>query len=242
MALYTKSQFAQICGKTNPHVSMAISRGNLVLDDNGLIDDTNLKNAITKKKWQDDTGVNETNYIDTKPIVKKTAPKKEAKKVSEKKSKPIVDLKISDLEKKKNKISNSNQEPVEDDSDSMEVIGLDGLKKRAEIEFKKAQIRKLKLEENKLRGLNIPTNLVTNMVFMLAHSFQTNYKNASTQLLMEMSHKLKMLQSVEAEFKGKLVKLINKFHENAILEAKNSIKLIIEQNSMVDENPDDEDE
>lgn len=118
--------------------------------------------------------------------------------------------------------------------------GLDAIKKQAEIDFKKAQIEKTNLQNQKLRGEAIPTDMVKNTVSVLGHSFQSSYKNGAEALIMDFCHKMKASAKVQAEMKGKLIKLINKSHENAITEAKKTIESIVDQNAVVKNSDEDE--
>jgi len=230
MALYSKSEFSKICGKAAPFISMAIKRGKIILSGD-LIDDQILENAIVKKKWQDETGITATDNFVIEKLSKKLKEKIEVSK--------IIAKNPTDPNRKKDPVKKITISEPED----FDGVGLDSQKKRAEIEFKRAQIRKLKIEENKLRGLNIPTAMVSNLIFMLGHSFMSNYKNGANQLLMELGHKIKLDSKIESEFKGKLIDLINRSHENAVNEAKQNLKNIIEANSVVSQEPEiDEDE
>lgn len=118
--------------------------------------------------------------------------------------------------------------------------GLDAIKKQAEIDLKHAQIERTNLQNQKLRGESIPTDMVKNTVSVLGHSFQSSYKNGAEALLMDFCHKMKASAKIEAEMKGKLIKLINKSHENAITEAKKTIESMIDQNAVVKNSDEDE--
>ncbi len=118
--------------------------------------------------------------------------------------------------------------------------GLDAVKKQAEIDLKHAQIEKTKLQNQKLRGEAIPTDMVKNVVSVLGHSFQSSYKNGAEALILDFCHKMKASAKIEAEMKGKLINLINKSHENSITEAKKSIETIVDENAVVKNSDEDE--
>jgi hypothetical protein len=214
MALYKKSQLAKKYGKTPAAVTVSVSRGKLVLSGD-YIDDTHPLNQDTLKKWGD--------KLKNKRHEKSQPPGN--KRVDE----PVV----SHLPEPKG---------IEDPQVRSDYggDGLDAQKKRAEIELKKEQTLKTKLQNQKLRGESIPTDQVKKVVAMLGHSFQSSYKNSADQFLTDVCHKLKAPPEIEAELKGKLVKLINKSHENAITEAKKQLKSIIEQNAVAQLNNDDD--
>ena len=108
-------------------------------------------------------------------------------------------------------------------------LGLDQQKKQAEIIRISVATEKLKLEIQRIRGQSIPTDLVQNVISALGQSFQTSYKNGSSLLVMNMAHQMRMSPEQEAKFKTELIELINESHRNAISDAKNSIKQIIQQ-------------
>ena len=119
-------------------------------------------------------------------------------------------------------------------------VGLDDIKKQAEIDLKIAQIERTNLQNQKLRGDSIPTEMVKSTVSILGHSFQSSYKNGAEAFIIDFCHRMKAPAKIEAEMKGKLIKLINKSHSNAIIEAKKSIESIVEQNAVVKNSDEDE--
>ena len=119
-------------------------------------------------------------------------------------------------------------------------VGLDDIKKQAEIDLKIAQIERTNLQNQKLRGDSIPTDLVKSTVSILGHSFQSSYKNGAEAFIIDFCHRMKAPAKIEAEMKGKIIKLINKSHSNAIIEAKKSIESIVEQNAVVKNSDEDE--
>lgn len=215
MALHKKSQLAAKYGKSPSTVTASVRRGKLVLSGD-YIDDQHPLNKALLKKWEQK--LKNKRHERSQPAGNKRV------------DSPVVES----LPGPKNI-----DEPVVH-SESYEVGGLDAEKKRAEIEYKKEQTLKTKLQTQKLRGESIPTDQVKKVVTMLGHSFQSSYKNAADQLLIDICHKLKAPPKIEAEMKGKLVKLINKSHENAITEAKKQLRSIIEQNAVTQMNTDED--
>jgi len=206
MALFRQVEFAKLCGKAKAAISVNVSRGKIIKTGN-FIDDTLPENILFIERSLGHP------YQPNSAKQKITAP---IKKVVRKK--PIV---------KKETVPVAEVEP--DYGGGSSTFDLDRQKKIAEIGYKEAQIRKIKLEEDKLRGLNLPTSIVTNVVALLGQSFQSSYKNGATMLLIDVVHKGKISVAIEAELKGKMIKLINESHENAILEAKRLIKNIIDE-------------
>lgn len=120
-------------------------------------------------------------------------------------------------------------------------LGLDQQKKQAEIIRISVATEKLKLEIQKIRGQSIPTELVQSVISSLGQSFQSAYKNGSTLLVMNIAHQTRMTPEQEAKFKTELIELINESHKNAIEDAKNSIKQIIQQTKKTVTQDEDED-
>jgi len=100
-------------------------------------------------------------------------------------------------------------------------------KLKAEIEYKRGQVEKLKLEQAKLRGNNIPIDAVSGLVSSLSNGFQQAYKSGAESLMMELSNKYKIPSKGVAELKGKLFELINSSHDKGIKLSKKELRNII---------------
>lgn len=196
-----------------------------------FIDTDNIQNKEMMEKWL-------AQKNGTPPPPKKEKPKPEPKPKKEKKKKTVVEKKKKELvvaPPKVEKPKKPNVGPPEIEYDpNAGMSSLDRQKTMADIELKESRIRILALEEAKLRGENIPTSMVADVISLLSRSFQTAYKNGAQQILLDISHELKMTPKQEAKFKGKLVRLINKAHDDGIKEAKLGLKNIVEQTSVVD--------
>ncbi len=97
----------------------------------------------------------------------------------------------------------------------------------AEVKYKENQALNWELRNAILKGENIPVSMVEGLIKMLAHSFQTQFKNAALNLLTEISHKTKMGENDFAKFKEKLYNSINKSHRSALNESKRGIKSVV---------------
>lgn len=231
MAFYKQSELAKLLNKSQAHVTMAVKRGKILLSGE-FVDDTVLENKI----WIERQKANASAKIE---VPKVEAPKVQAPKVEsvpKVEPTPIVEakkLKQPPLSKPKQRIL-KDFVPTEVERTSESIADLDKAKKEAEIRYKESQTRLSELKEQKLRGENIPTDLVMNVIGMLGHSLQSNYKNGADQLMLEISSRTKMSAEMEAEFNGRLIDLINISHSDAIIEAKKSIKSIINESSSVE--------
>lgn len=224
MPLFTKSQFAKHCGKQNAHVSMAISRGRLVLSGD-YIDSELPENKLVMEKWRASAGLDSSDTTTPATKTTPTDPKNIADPVKPAPAAPTV----------------TGPAPAK-----RSISELEAEKKRAEIEWKKEKTKETALKNAKLRGELIPTNMVLDVVAMLGHSFQMQYEQGATAFVLDLVHKLKVSPEIEGEIKEKLVELINISHKKAVDEAKTGVKNVIsavsaaEMEVSEDEGPDDE--
>jgi hypothetical protein len=221
MAFYKQSELAKLLGKSQAHITMAVKRGKLLLSGD-FVDDTVLENKI----WIDRQKANAKQVVDEPKV--ESVPKVEPIPIVQAKK-----LKEPILSKPKQRIL-KDFVPTDVERTSESIADLDKAKKEAEIRYKESQTRLSELKEQKLRGENIPTDLVMNVIGMLGHSLQSSYKNGAAQLMHEISTRTKMNVELEAEFNGRLIDLINISHSDAIIEAKKSIKNIINESSSVE--------
>jgi len=221
MAFYKQSELAKLLGKSQAHITMAVKRGKLLLSGD-FVDDTVLENKI----WIDRQKANAKQVVDEPKV--ESIPKVEPIPIVQAKK-----LKEPILSKPKQRIL-KDFVPTDVERTSESIADLDKAKKEAEIRYKESQTRLSELKEQKLRGENIPTDLVMNVIGMLGHSLQSSYKNGAAQLMHEISTRTKMNVELEAEFNGRLIDLINISHSDAIIEAKKSIKNIINESSSVE--------
>lgn len=199
MPLYTKSQIAEMCGKYIAQVSNAVGRGKFICNKDGYIDDSVYENKKLIDKWK----------AAKKAKGEKPAPTKKA------------------APKKTTTRKKSTQSESEDESSESELDTWQDRKLKAEVQYKENQAINWELRNAALKGENIPTDLVTGLIKMMAHVFQTQYKNNALNILTEVSHKTKMSNEDFAKFKGKLFESINKSHKSALYESKKGIKSVV---------------
>lgn len=214
MPYYSQSEIARIVGKSNAYISTYTKRGKLVKS--GTVYDTDIPE---NRDFLLGFGIDPSKPIVIPPKVSKTKPtsKKETKTVSKKDSDPKI-------EKPKRKTLRSApviEAPKNQDQDSKYQADL--VKKNADIEYKEAQTEKIRLEIARLRGENIPIDLVTNLVRELSSSLIKSYKEGAENIVTEMAHRTKMDPEMEAQMRGKLVSVINEAHNRAIDVAKKKV-------------------
>lgn len=216
MPLYTPAEFARFVGKTPAYLKVYTNRGKL-LKSGDYYDSEVRENAEMILKWSKEPRKEPKPKPQKERKAKDPKPKKEAKK-----------LKFAPPERPQTKVKElgeiSSPQP-----DVGGVYDLDLKKKQAEIENKEANTRVLMLKEAKMRGEQIPVDLVKNMVSELSRSIITSYKDSADALLIEISHRTKMKKEDSASLKGELVNLINKAHDTAIDKALATITTVIDE-------------
>lgn len=108
---------------------------------------------------------------------------------------------------------------------------LDDQKKLIEIRYKEAAALEKELKNAKLKGENIPTDLVTGVVRLLGRSFQNQYKEAALNLLTEISHKMRMDSATFSKYKKRLYDSVNLAHKNSIKEAEKGVNNVVNDES-----------
>lgn len=214
MAFHTQSQFAELIGKSRGWLNVYIKRGGLnnPIMSGEFIDDTVHQNKEFLLKWKQ-------KLIEAN----KPATIKGPTSFPEPIQKPLKAPRIEEPKEIELK-------PSADDS-------LDTLKKKAEIEYKLGQVKKLKLEQAKLIGENIPIDSVASLIASLSNGFQQSYKSGAESLMMELSNKYKIPVKGIAELKGKLFELINSSHDKGIKLSKKELKNIISDVKFKDDEP-----
>jgi len=137
--------------------------------------------------------------------------------------------------------SSSKEAPTATKKDS-ETSALNREKTRADIEYKQQKATETRLKNAKLRGELIPTNMVVELFALLGHQFQTQYEIAANELVLEVTHKMKISDEIRGEIGEKLTATINAAHKRAIDESKIAVRNIISSVSGAEmEKPDEDD-
>lgn len=220
MPLYSRSDFAKLCGKSRGYITQYVTRRKLIMSGD-FIDTGEQQNFDMMNKWLAQKAEKEESEA---PDIQQPSKQSPNKSVSDPEPPPPP------------RVPNTTQRVDPD----FTISALDRKKSEADLELKESKIRLSKLQEAKLRGDNIPTSMVRSVVSLLGQSFQGSYKNGAQKLLLDLAHEMKMTQEQEAKYKGKLTKLINESHANAIKEAKIGIKNIVDEVSTIELNDNDE--
>lgn len=203
MALYKKSQLAELLGKKTAWVSTYVRRGKLTMRGD-WIDDTIEENSRFIEKWlakkvetDNDLSLN----------IPKT-PKPEQKKYPD----PEVPLE---------RVNNIPPQELPN------FNSLERIKDATEIRRKESVIALNELRARKMRGELLPADIVMNLFIMLAQQFQSNYKNGANHMIMEISHKAKLPAEVTSEMRTLLTSTINNSHKSAVSQTKKQLETLI---------------
>jgi len=219
MALLSRADVVEMCGIKNAAISVNVKREKLKFTGDH-IDDNIEPNKSTLEKWKRNHEAKLARFV-TDMVSQPAAAEKQEHQRRRKQAKneelapPPTEGQIVPDEPK-----------VEQGTSLDSSFDLDQKKKIAEIAYKIEMTTSQRLKQQKLRGENIPTNLVLSLVALLAHSFQSSYKNGVDVLLIELVTELKITPAQEAKFKGLIVKIINTSHKDALSEARKTIKNI----------------
>jgi hypothetical protein len=193
MAIFTKIEFAHALNMGRSSVSNWIKRGQLFVNDDGKIDDQDPRN---RKKIDARLKKIGGNYLPPAEIQESRTIELKERRAKKKEVAPKVER------LKRPKISKSDD--------------LDDQKKKAEIKFKLSQIELNELKSAKLKGENVPTKMVEGLFIMLGSQFQTQYRDATENLLSELAHECKIGNKMHAKYKDLFIKMINKEHSESV--------------------------
>ncbi len=209
MALYTKKDFAGLCGVKTNYLAVLIKRGNIVLTGELIDESIDLNFSFLKKKREE---VLSKDKDPAAPIEIKKAPQ-------------IKLPEVTDAEK---------WESVTFGKKSAGNLGtyeLDKQLKFADLEKKEVDTRIALLKEEKLLGSSIPTDMVKSVFANLSKSFVSAFKDGADGFIIEIS-KQKNLTAVEtAKIKGALIDIINQSSLKAVSESRKNLQSIINEYS-----------
>jgi len=224
MALYTYSEFRELCGVSDAYISVNASRGKIVYSDGKKVDTKIQVNADFLRKMLQKKQLNQKNQII------KTVPEKKTKQVQEKKTeiKPKkenvapapIDVGSSTEINYSSTIRNEDGSLPNNDA----LLAIE--KKKLEIEQKEIQIRISLLNEAKLRGENIPMDEVKSMIRELSTSFITNYKDSFEKMIIEICYKNKIKSDEEGRIKNEFINVLNTVHRRVFEDVKNNLSQI----------------
>jgi len=211
MALHNRNQFTQLCG-LDPQkggdrgiIGKAIERGNVVLTSEGLIDDTDYKNAKFYTNYQ---------------LKAASRPPVEAVEVETSSSEIPADKKTEPKQRR-----TSVYQPKVDDS----AFKLDRELKLVELEKKGAETRLLHLKEQKLRGEVVPIELIKQLFTTHSQSIMTSHKDGLEELLINITQEARLSGEQLALLRGKMVQILNNGAGKAEAATKRYMRTLVDE-------------
>lgn len=210
-----KSELAKMLGVHPAYINTYIKRGNIV-SDGTHVDTTHPANASfiqhmirknAEKERNEVFVVEKTEYVAPKFEIK---PSKKDTKTNKKQQKQVA------------QIENTPQSAGDESIYNIKIQ-----KEQADLEKKLLDAERVRLINAKMRGENVPTKMVKNMISQFSNSIITTYKDAADRLIMEFSHRKKLTLEEKAEMKGELISIINRAHDEAIDKTKTELESII---------------
>lgn len=181
MALVSKREFAELCGKQTKWLSNYIGRGQVIVGDNDLIDTKDDKNAAFLQR----------HGASSVPIIVAPAPQKKGKN-------PLQGLKVTD------------DEGNEVDMDAVpDMKTSERLLKHLDAEKRKREIIKLELDNQKKQGEVVPVEPIGHLVFQFKQYILTQQKITYERFLDEVSHKYSITPEDMAQYRGHFIKALN---------------------------------
>lgn len=205
MALHTKTDFASLCGLQMKHFNTYVDRKKIVLTGE-YVNDTDEANALfieKRKKKTDKKGLSHA------PLTKKNEP-------------------FNDSTDDMSKMASFDQSEIKSNKsrENLTYVQLEKEKKLADLAKTEAETIYKNLQIEKVKGQNIPTDLVKNVISILSKSLISSFKDGSDSMLIEISKRKKLSGTETAELKGVFIKIINEASGKAVNEARKNIKII----------------
>lgn len=200
MALFSKGEFAKLCGMKASAFSNAIARGKVKVNENGMIDDKEEVNA---------------SFFKTK--------------LAEQRNKLAADTGDDEQEDTATDFVNDKAQAIAGPDTVGDAYALSKQQQQMQIKKLTEEVDILKIKKEKMQGEVIPTELVKMVIVQHSKSIVSEFYNASDSLLMKIS-KIKGLNRNEvAELRGELVGVINIAVNDSIVNSKKMIKNIVNE-------------
>jgi hypothetical protein len=209
MGLYTRLQLLEKVGldpgsnSDRGKVSMALKRGNLILNGDGFIDDTEPKNSIWISNYMLRVATKQPVLVDDAESLEETP----SARTSTRKPR--------------------NQNPLP--KSSGDLYKLEQELKQQELEKKTVETRLLELKEQKMRGELIPTDLVKIIFAQHSKSMVTEFKNDIEGMLTIFSKKTGMNSNQVAEMRGQILEAINNAVAKSVDHSKKNLDAIVNE-------------
>jgi hypothetical protein len=206
MPLYSKKEFSDLCNKPTNWLSVYVTRGKVNVNSDGLIDTADAHNRDFLLRY---AVVNQTPKSYTIPDDYAEA------------EEPVVTSSTASKKDKPAKQSGG------EDNGTRFAVELQLKKAQRDKALQEIELNKLKLE--KQRGEVIPTELVRNVITVLAKTNLSAFKNATESVLTVISAKYKISGEDMALFRSQIISSTNEANKEAAVSAKKMVKNIVEE-------------
>jgi hypothetical protein len=213
MGRHTRAEFATICRLSSGNLSNYIKRGKVVVDGE-FIDDTAYPNSDFLQKRLE--------------ILQQ---KKEDKKQAEPDRKLRMLRPDAEIESEK-EFSSDDDEKGDFESIPGSSAALNKKKLKVDIAKKIKETKILELREQKIKGEIVPIADVSNIFQMHTQSIVTAQKDAFEELLIDLSVEARLTGDQLAKLRGKMVDILNRSVDKAIIITTKNMKVIAENFAM----------
>lgn len=200
MALHSRADLCKLLDISQAYFKVNLNRGKIILDKNGMIDDSKDENH---------------DFIQ-KQIAKKNGEKAELR--SETKKTERIETQKAVFE---------DSEPKK--TEGLSKYEMEQRQKQLQNEKLEEEIKKLRITIEKLEGEVIPTDLVKMIIVQQSKAAVTAFKNACDNILDEFAIKSKMSNEERSRLRGVITKETNAAIDEAIKLAKKETKNIADQ-------------
>ena len=219
MAKWTRKDLQQRFGMRNSKISQYKSRGNVVIDEDGLIDDSNPINA---------------KFINRHVELQK----EKAEKAEQEKKREKPGPKPKPKQPPAEPIEADNQEPEPPETEQVShspqpangAEGLDARYKLAQSRHKEEQTRKEQLLIERMEGKLIPVADIQGAFRQIISAMRGKFDDGIEALITELQDRKKMSNKEVAEIRERMVGVINSAVDDAVNESQKSTERIVDDN------------
>lgn len=209
--MVSKKEFAEGCGIKTNRLAIYIQRGKVIVSGEMIDDENEINQSFKTKRLNSPKKNNEATKSNVTPTEPSRAPSEKAENET---------------------FSRQNTSPSSMQTDrALKKMDIDYEKKQKEIERLDQEMRLARLQEEKLLGKLIPTDMVKNLFAQHFKSVTLTFKQAADLIAVEFGKKAKIARNDQAELRGQLVTIINRAIEDGITESKRSLAHIVHEYS-----------
>lgn len=206
MAIFKKGEFAEFCGVSPAHVSVAIKRGKVVPGNDGKIDSDHTINRLYRQHC-DESKANKP----APPKVADTAEKPPKTEKSKRKAPSRVNTRL--------------------ERQITEKFEIEKEERQARIQKQNLDAKILEMKLGKLSGKMIPTDLVANTIRQLAQSIMVSFNNGADALAVDISKLAGLNRNQHADIRKKLRQIVNEAVNTAVSDAQHNVANIVQEHT-----------